>query len=67
MTLSKKDILAMRPGQMLTVHCENAAELDSSTQTAYRVRRMLCLPPDTMRIIRRAKKMSLSIKYLVKP
>ena len=66
MRVSKEYIKNLLPGLMLTVACSNAAELDSTYQTALKARKEMGLDKDTMRITRLAKEMKVEVERLEK-
>lgn len=62
MRVSKQDFKKLRPGQILTAVCLNAAELDSAYQTALKARKELGLNKADMRVTRLAKEMKVEVE-----
>lgn len=66
MRVCKQDYKNLRPGQILTVTCPNAAELDSTYQTALKARKELGFNKDDMRVTRLAKEMKVEVERIEK-
>lgn len=62
MKLSKHTIETMLPGQTLQIACENAMELDSATQLAYKTRREMGFGKSQLGISRSAVTMTLTLR-----
>lgn len=61
MKLAKSDIGSLRKGQVLTIHCDTAAELNSVSQTAYVARREMALNNEIVNVACSAKTMTVTI------
>lgn len=61
--VTRDAIRNLKPGNRLEIQCENAADLDSTYQTVYQMRREMGLSKDTMPISRLGAKTMVVVEY----
>lgn len=64
MKLTLDQVRKLEPGKPLVIICDNAAELDSATQTAYKARRELNLTNEELAITRSVTTLTLIVKRI---
>lgn len=61
--VTRDTIRNLKPGYKLTIECSGAADLDSTYQTAYQVRKELGLSKDAMSISRLGSQNMVVVEY----